>query len=186
MSIHIHDLNELRAAARAGAELRYLPFWGHTPKRPGVVDKAVLSQWYPAPFTVAGVRYPTAEHYMMAAKARLFGADELVAQILANPEPGAAKALGRQVPNFDETRWAAAREDIVLAGSRGKFGAHEALRTFLMATGTKILVEASPVDNLWGAGLAHNDPRLPQPDQWPGLNRLGFVLMRLRSEWAAS
>ncbi len=50
---------------------------------------------------------------------------------------------------------------------------------------TKILVEASPLDCIWGAGLAYNDPRLNRPPQWPSLNLLGFVLMRLRAEWAA-
>ena len=182
--MNINNLDDLRAAARRGAELRYLPFWGHTPKRPGVADKAVLSQWFPAPFTVAGLRYPTAEHYMMAEKARLFGDAAVAEKILQNPEPGAAKALGRQIANFDEERWVAAREAIVLAGSRAKFAAHPPLRDFLLATGTKILVEASPLDCIWGAGLAHNDPRLNQPEQWPGLNLLGFVLMRLRAELA--
>lgn len=46
-------------------------FWGHTPKQVGKVDKAVLSQWYPAPFVVADVHDATAEHYMMAEKACL-------------------------------------------------------------------------------------------------------------------
>lgn len=182
--MHISNLAELRRAARAGVELSYLPFWGHTPKRPGAIDKAMFSQWYAAPFTVEGILYPTAEHYMMVAKARLFGAADLAAKILANQEPGAAKALGRQIANFDEERWVAVREEIVLAGNRAKFSAHEALRTFLMTTGRKILVEASPLDDIWGAGLAHHDPRLTRPEQWPGQNLLGFILMRLRSEWA--
>ena len=47
-------------------------FGGYTPKQAGKVDKAVLNQWYPAPFVVADVHDATAEHYMMAEKARLF------------------------------------------------------------------------------------------------------------------
>ena len=55
---------------------KYLYFWGHTPKQAGTVGPECLSQWYPAPFEVDGVRFATAEHYMMWGKARLFGDEE--------------------------------------------------------------------------------------------------------------
>jgi ribA/ribD-fused uncharacterized protein len=34
-----------------------------------------------------------------------------------------------------------------------KFGAHEDLRRFLLATGERLLVEASPRDRIWGIGM---------------------------------
>jgi ribA/ribD-fused uncharacterized protein len=43
-----------------------------------------------------------------------------------------------------------------------------------------VLVEASPVDRIWGIGLAGDDPRAEHPDQWRGLNLLGFALMEVR------
>lgn len=55
----------------AGGTVKYLPFWGHTPRRDGQLGASCLSQWWPSPFTVAGIRYATAEHWMMAGKARL-------------------------------------------------------------------------------------------------------------------
>jgi predicted NAD-dependent protein-ADP-ribosyltransferase YbiA (DUF1768 family) len=51
----------------------YLCFWGHTPSKDGSISKTCFSQWWVAPFTVEGIVYPTAEHWMMAEKARLFG-----------------------------------------------------------------------------------------------------------------
>jgi len=66
------NLTELQTACQRKQKLKYLFFWGHTPTRAGEIDKAVFSQWYPAPFTLDGVRYATAEHYMMAEKAALF------------------------------------------------------------------------------------------------------------------
>ena len=181
----MYDLDWLLARTARKQKTKYLYFWGHRPTANGTLSGSCLSQWWASAFEVDGVRYATAEHYMMAAKARLFGDAAVAEKILQNPEPGAAKALGRQIANFDEERWVAAREEIVLAGSRAKFTAHPPLRDFLLATGRKILVEASPLDCIWGAGLAYNDPRLNQPAQWPGLNLLGFVLMRLRAELAA-
>ena len=47
------------------------------------MGKHVLSQWFEAPFTIEGVTYPTAEHWMMAEKARLFGDGEALGRILS-------------------------------------------------------------------------------------------------------
>jgi ribA/ribD-fused uncharacterized protein len=129
---------------------------------------------------VDGVRYSSAEHYMMVAKARLSGDTETAGKILAAPHPGAAKALGRQVRGFDERRWAEHRFDVVIAGNMAKFGQHPQLRDFLASTSNRVLVEASPRDRVWGIGLAAGDERAGSPECWPGLNLLGFALMEVR------
>ncbi|WP_238162872.1 NADAR domain-containing protein [Kribbella capetownensis] len=43
---------------------------------------------------------------------------------------------------------------------------------------------ASPLDRIWGIGLAADDPRAGDPAAWRGLNLLGFALMQARSELA--
>ena len=68
--------DDLIAEIAAGRAPTFLFFWGHTPKREGVVDASCLSQWFPRAFEIDGVRYATAEHFMMASKAKLF-ADEV-------------------------------------------------------------------------------------------------------------
>ena len=68
---NINALADLQQGCWQQQKFPYLFFWGHTPKQAGKVDKAVLSQWYPAPFVVADVHDATVEHYMMAEKARL-------------------------------------------------------------------------------------------------------------------
>lgn len=177
----IHDVDSLLDFTRHGGRPKYVFFWGHTSKQGGAgVGKHCLSQWYEAPFTIDGVTYPTAEHWMMAAKARLFGDGEVRARILAAGNPGAAKALGREVRGFDGERWNAARVEIVVQGNLAKFGQHPALGTFLVNTNDRVLVEASPVDLIWGIGLAEDDPRAENPELWRGLNLLGFALMEVR------
>jgi len=44
----------------------------------------------------------------------------------------------------------------------------------------RVLVEASPLDRVWGIGLAADDPRAADPAGWRGLNLLGFALMEAR------
>ncbi len=158
----------------------YLFFWGHQPTPGKPIGKWCLSQWFPAPFVLENIEYPTAEHFMMAEKARLFGDHDALKQILTAPHPGAAKALGQQVQGFDEAAWTQQRFAIVVRGNRAKFAQDEQLRTYLRNTNDKVLVEASPTDTVWGIGLAENDRNASNPTAWRGENLLGFALMKVR------
>jgi ribA/ribD-fused uncharacterized protein len=176
----IRDLSGLLSAVETGLRPKYVFFWGHQPLSGGEVGKPCLSQWWPAGFEIDGEHYPTAEHFMMAEKARLFGDEGARGRILAAPHPGAAKKLGRGVRNFDEAKWGEARFEVVVRGNLAKFGQNSALGEFLSNTGDRVLVEASPVDRVWGIGLAAVDPRAEDPREWRGLNLLGFALMEVR------
>ncbi|XVQ12700.1 NADAR family protein [Spirillospora sp. CA-255316] len=169
--MHIDDLIELEGR---GELPEFVLFWG------GKQAKGCLSQWHPSPFEADGVAYPTAEHYMMAEKARLFGDTAAVEKILATTDPGRAKALGRRVANFDEDTWVRERYGIVVRGNVAKFGAHPRLRDFLFSTTGKVLVEASPLDTIWGIGFDEHRPEAQRPSEWRGLNLLGFALMDAR------
>lgn len=72
------------------------------------------------------------------------------------------------------------RFHLVVTANVAKFGQHPDLRQYLLATGTRVLVEASPLDMVWGIGLAASDERATSPELWPGLNLLGFALMEVR------
>ena len=138
-------------------------------------------QWTRSPFTVDGVGYMCAEQFMMAEKARLFGDAGVRAQILASDSPREHKALGRKVRGFEQGAWERERLAIVVRGNAAKFTQDDALRAALVATGDKIMVEASPLDRIWGVGLRADDPRVHDPQQWRGLNLLGEALMQVRS-----
>jgi ribA/ribD-fused uncharacterized protein len=176
----VADRDALIQLVRSGVRPKLLFFWGHTPLPGGEIGKPCLSQWWPSPFEVDGVRYPTAEHFMMAEKAWLFGDEETRARVIAAAHPADAKKLGREVRGFDEARWEAARFDLVMRGNLAKFGQNAPLREFLLGTGERVLVEASPVDRIWGIGLAADDPAAEDPNRWRGLNLLGFALMAVR------
>jgi ribA/ribD-fused uncharacterized protein len=180
------DTAELIALMGSGAKVKFLHFWGHRPARDGSVGPGCLSQWWPVEFTVEGVRYASAEHFMMWSKAMLFGDAATAARVLTAGHPNDAKTLGRGVRGFDETVWKRERFAIVVNGSVAKFGQHEDLRAYLLGTGDRILVEASPVDRIWGIGLAAQDASADEPALWRGLNLLGFALMRARTILAAA
>ncbi|MFF9126205.1 NADAR family protein [Streptomyces sp. NPDC014889] len=181
---NIDSWQALTREVRAGKRVRYLHFWGHRPHRDGSVGPSCLSQWWPSPFTVDAVPYATAEHWMMAGKARLFGDAEAERRVLAARHPAEAKKEGRLVRGFDERAWER-RFRIVVEGSVHKFAAHPALREYLLATGERVLVEASPVDRVWGIGLAAGDEAAADPERWRGPNLLGFALMEARERLRA-
>lgn len=163
-------------------KIKYLFFWGHQPRKDGSIGETCLSQWWEDSFEVEGTSYLTAEHWMMAEKARLFKDEEILNKILSAQSPGEAKALGRQVNNFQPELWDMVKYEIVKKGNFYKFKQNQALQTFLLNTQDRVIVEASPVDPIWGIGLVKDDPNATHPDKWKGLNLLGFALMEVRLE----
>jgi ribA/ribD-fused uncharacterized protein len=184
----LHDsklLEDLRARFNAGEPLDFTFFWGHQRSK-SAVTASCFSQWYEAEFVVEGQRYPTAEHFMMAEKAALFDDQEIRAQVLQAPTPNAAKALGRKVRGFNDQRWLQHRYDIVVRANQAKFSQNPELNEYLMRTGSRVIVEASPVDAIWGIGLAQDHADVNDPNLWKGLNLLGFALMQVRDGMVGS
>ena len=117
-------------------------------------------QWFRSYFKDKdGNEYTHAEQYMMAQKAKLFGDEETFRKIMKAEKPSEQKALGREVRNFNEKVWRENRDRIVYQANVLKFMQNPKLKELLMATGDTILVEASPVDKIWGIGLHMDDER---------------------------
>ncbi len=167
---------------KSQTQIEYLFFWGHQPSRDGSIIKTCMSQWWNSPFMEDNILYKTAEHYMMAQKAKLFNDNEVFDRIISKESPKDVKDLGRQIKNFDEDSWDANKYHIVKQGNYLKFSQNEALKHFLIQTKNKILAESSPVDAIWGIGLAEESPKAKNPIEWRGENLLGFALMEVRDE----
>ena len=178
----IQFLTELQENIRKGQSYKYLCFWGHTQKIKDLIDKSCFSQWFPAKFEVDGVQYQNTEQYMMAQKAKLFADEDIFQKILQTENPGNIKALGRQVKNYVDDVWVEHRYAIVVEGNFAKFSQNESLKQFLHNTQDRVLVEASPVDKIWGIGLAADHVNAQNPLLWDGLNLLGFALMDVRKQ----
>lgn len=176
------SLEDLLIEFRKKQRIKFLLFWGHTPPKDGSVSKSCFSQWFESPFTIEGLRYRTAEHFMMAAKARLFGDLESEALVLKSGHPKQAKELGRKVRGFEEAVWIRERFRLVVEGNLAKFAQNPDLKDFLLGTSDRVLVEASPYDRVWGIGLAADDSAAENPALWQGLNLLGFALMEVREK----
>lgn len=119
---------------------------------------------------------------MMAKKAELFGDKKVKEQILATNNVRKQKELGRKVNNFNEDKWNNNKIKIVYMANNLKFNQNEELKAKLLDTKGKYIVEASPVDVIWGIGLAPDDPRRFNRAKWRGQNLLGKILTQLRED----
>jgi len=176
-----YTIEKIKEIARKNPDLPIIYFWGHTPN-PKKMTAACFSQWYDCCFEVEGVQYHTAEQFMMASKARLFGDEEVFQEIMEAGDPSDYKKLGRKVRGFSPEPWDARKYEIVVEGNKAKFSQNADIRQFLLSTGDAILVEASPYDKIWGIGLDREAAMKVTVEQWQGENLLGCALMEVR-DW---
>ena len=141
-----------------------------------------LSQWYPSKFKIDDIEYNCAEQYMMAMKATYFSDFEALEKIMSSDEPSEQKAIGRTVKNFDREAWDAVSRGYVYQANIAKFKQNEKLKEYLISTGDKELVEASPYDKIWGIGLSMDNPDILDKSKWKGTNWLGETLMKVRQD----
>ena len=185
-----YSIDWLIGTANAGTQLKYVTFWHEGDEYPN----HYFSQWYQGkPFSVNGRTYITAEQYMMSEKALLFEDLYHYGLIMEESSPKKCKDLGRLVSGFDSSIWDNALREIIFHGNLGKFQSDITLVDALLETENAVLVEASPYDGIYGAGLAESDLLNPDgtlkvmPENWKNpkngtqaTNHLGFVLMGIR------
>jgi ribA/ribD-fused uncharacterized protein len=119
------------------------------------------------PIDLDGQRWPTTEHYFQAQK---FADPALQAKIRSAKDPGDAARLGRRLPGL-RSDWEQVKDDVMLHALRAKFNQHPKLGQLLLSTGDAKLVEHTVNDRYWADG-----------GDGSGKNRLGELLMQLRSE----
>lgn len=150
---------------------KYVFFWN-----------GIYSQWYQAPMRIDGVLYNCCEQYMMHQKALFFGDTETAEKIMLTSHPRDQKQLGREVKNFNKDRWDKVNLQIVYKGNYAKFTQNEDLKKQLLETGNKILVEASPYDQIWGIGMGEEENGVDNPINWKGQNLLGWAITLVKQE----
>ena len=128
-----------------------------------------FSNFSPHPFRLKHRVWPTTEHYFQAQK---FAGTEHEEEIRAVKSPMIAARLGRARSRPLRPDWDAVKEDIMREALRAKFSQHPDLRKLLVGTRDRPLVEHTRNDRYWGDG-----------GDGTGRNRLGALLMELRSEW---
>lgn len=145
-------------------------------------ENGYLGNGFPMYFDYAGQTYCSAEQFLMAQKAIVFGDYEMYEEIMLEHDPEALRALGREIMNYDDAVWEKLRQPMMRRGIRAKFQQNQEWMEKLLATGDQILAECVPQDTVWGIGLPIGDPRVQNPHKWGGENLLGKTLMQVRED----
>ena len=124
------------------------------------------------PFVLDGLRWPTTEHYFQASK---FPDAAYAEKIRLTASPMVAARLGRSRAHPIHSDWEQRKEDVMRRALLAKFTAHADLRSLLLGTGDDLLEEETTKDLYWGIGTSGT-----------GRNRLGVLLMELRTELAGA
>ena len=140
-----------------------------------------FSNWDEAEFEYEGHTFQNSEQAFMWEKANFFRDEEIADKILHAPDPRVNKELGREVKNFNKQKWDEASLVLMVKVCKAKFSQSRIHNTALKESGKRILVEASPTDNIWGVGLHENDDLILDKKNWKGKNWLGIALMEVRN-----
>lgn len=119
-------------------------------------------------FTLDDKYWPTSEHYFQAQK---FADEAAREQVRRQKSPKLAAQEGRDRKNPLRRDWEQVKDEIMHRAVLKKFESHPDIKAVLLATGEKKLVENAPSDYYWGCGADGS-----------GLNKLGLILMQVRSE----
>lgn len=147
-----------------------------------------FSNWHSADFYMeTGTEYgkcffTSSEQAMMFYKAHMFDDKDAIVKVMSTNSPREQKAIGRKVKNFNQETWEASCIDIVTDILVNKFTSDEELLKVLLDTRDKTIVEASPLDKIWGIGMGVDHPDILDESKWDGKNYLGICLMKAR-DW---
>lgn len=141
-----------------------------------------FSQWYKFPMysSKEQLTFNCSEQYMMFKKASIFNDFDSVQKIMKTKYPIEQKKFGRCVKGFDENHWDNVKMDVVFNGNLLKFSHNKDLEDLLLSTTGTTLVEASPIDKIWGIGLDESTARITPVSKWRGENLLGIALTDVR------
>ncbi len=131
-------------------------------------------------FMEKGIAYNCTEQYLMYAKAKQFGDDSAADKIMKSNNPVVQKQT--KVANFHADLWKQTAPEVMKQALLLKFNQNPDLKKDLLATGEKMIAEASPHDEFWGCGFGMNHPDVGDPKKWTGTNMLGKCLMDVRRE----
>ena len=159
----------------AGKELDAVFF--HLPTEP----HGFLSNWYPSPFELDGVRFTSAEQYIMYRKCEIFGDAASARAVLATENPKKQQAIGRKAKGYVGSVWEGTRQTVAVRGLLAKFSQNGDLKRLLLDTGDAWLVECAHRDVVWTCGARLNEEERFDAAEWRGQNLLGFALMEVRS-----
>ena len=141
-----------------------------------------LSNHYPSPFKINGENFLCMEQHLMVTKARLFGDQQVVAEVMKETSPVKQKQAGKKIEDFDKHLWEGAAEEKLMPGLLAKCEQNHDCKALLLSTGNNTIIEANVHDTFFGAGVSFRSPNLWTTSSHPGKSIMGKMLQHVRQK----
>jgi ribA/ribD-fused uncharacterized protein len=144
-----------------------------------------LSNHFPCSFNSNNRNYNCVEQYYCESMAKHFGDKHTAEAIMKEANPARIKQLAKNISGFNINSWKNTSLDIMKTGLFLKFDQNPELCKYLLNTGSTKLVEASPHDTFWGAGVSLWNANIWKYETWAdkGKNKLGQLLEEIRRDF---
>ena len=133
-------------------------------------------------FMVNNIWYHTSEQFIVVQKALLFGDVDTANAVMSMRNPVHMKWAGKKVKGLNTAQWHARAPELILPGLLAKFQQVNVCQALLLATGDRLIVEASGTDSFWGVGRSLDDAALWDRSRHRGQNVMGELLMTVRRQ----
>lgn len=140
----------------------------------------IYSNWERCNFFDGNESFFSSEQHFMMSKAVFFCDLESISKMSKSKGSSEVKALGRQIKNYNDKHWTCVRFGFMTLANYLKFSQNPELKRELLETGSRIMVECSPEDKIWGIGLDEVNENIYDESKWQGTNLLGKALMEVR------
>ena len=144
----------------------------------GARDK--LSNFFPCKVNLSGTEYKSSEHAYQAQKASMCARPDIAEEIINASSAFQVKQISKRIGCSKS--WDQENEKILEKVVRAKVASDVSVKDYLLQTGDKVLAEAVPHDSFWGTGLTKEATMHTAKEAWPGQNKMGQIMMRIRKE----
>jgi len=149
-----------------------------------VFRNGTFSNFNPTPVTLNSTTYLTSEHAYQWRACTEHLREDLAEKVVKAKYPAEAKRIAYEVKQkgstWDDIKYGVMKEVLI-----AKLASSKEFRDELLLSDNKVLVEGLS-DPFWGCGLPYNIAITTNPDQYPGKNNLGKLLMELRADMMAN
>ena len=140
-----------------------------------------FSNFYEAEFIWNGYIYHCSEQYIQHQKAKYCGDVVAANEIMSCKTALQCKRASRNIENYRSDDWTKFAESECIKGLVAKFDQNLKLKTILLNTGDKTLIECS-WDQVWGTGCPLSRPDCLDADNWESQGLLGTMFMAVRKK----
>lgn len=133
------------------------------------------------PFFYNGFEFKTMKHFLEFQKTVKFHQSQFSKAVLTSATPEQGEKFNDGLTYGDRHQWYSENEYLAYRGLMAKFKQNPELMHHLLKTKQAELAYAVSDEGYWGLGLSRAEASRLERSRWPGKNKLGNLLQKVRA-----